>query len=469
MEDQRAVTHGEAAAAHGETAKHGHAPHSVTFAPVSQPIIGTVRVPGSKSITNRAVVCAALAQGRSELTGVLESEDTEVMVAAWQQLGVAMQWDKVACSLVIEGCAGQPPQPRGELFIANSGTSIRFLTAALAATHGDYILDGVPRMRERPIGDLINGLRTWGADVWSSNPDRSDCPPVHLRAVGLRGGKARVRGDVSSQFLSGMMMAAPYCQSDVQLEVEGALVSKPYVNMTAKVMEAFGVGVSIAQDGTFKIPAPQMYRGCRFAIEPDASAASYFLAAAAITGGTVRVLGLSMEALQGDVGFASVLEKMGCTVTTGDDYLEVSGRAKCGIDVDMNAISDTVQTLSVVALFAEGDTRVRGVAHNRHKETDRIGDLARELRRLGAEVAEHEDGLTIHPRPLRSCKVETYRDHRMAMSLALVCLKQPEVQILDPGCTNKTYPRYFDDLGALLGQSPRYSPSKGDHPKSDHR
>jgi len=436
-------------------------PRWVALSPAPGPITGRVRVPGSKSITNRALICAAMAQGHSVLHGALDSEDTVVMVEAWRQLGIAIAWDKVRQEMHVDGCAGQPPTPQGDLFIANSGTSIRFLTAALAATHGEYTLDGVPRMRQRPIGDLLRGLRAWGATLDSRNQELPDCPPVHLLARGLQGGNAEVRGDVSSQFLSGMMMAAPYCRNPVQITVQGELVSQPYVAMTAKVMHAFGVDVQSIEHRRYSIPAPCTYIGCEYSIEPDASAASYFFAVAAITGGSVRVLGLSMQAMQGDVGFARVLEKMGCRLESGEDYIEVSGRATQGIDIDMNAISDTVQTLASVALFAEGPTRIRGVAHNRHKETDRIGDLARELKRLGAQVVEHEDGLTIHPKPLTGCELETYRDHRMAMSLALVALKIPGIRILDPRCTEKTYPRFFEDLGALIGQQPSYGVELG--------
>jgi 3-phosphoshikimate 1-carboxyvinyltransferase len=423
---------------------------------VHAPVVGSVRVPGSKSITNRALICAAMAQGESRLTGVLESEDTQVMVDAWQLLGSPIEWDRSRCELTIQGCGGQPCVSKASLHVANSGTSIRFLTAALAATRGEYTLDGVARMRERPIGDLIQGLRSWGADIQSINTLRPDCPPVALNANGLSGGAASVRGDVSSQFLSGMLMAAPYCARDVEITVHGELVSTPYVDMTLAVMKSFGVTSDATDHHQFRIQAPQHYRGTLYAIEPDASAASYFLAVAAITGGSVRVLGLSRDSLQGDVRFADVLERMGCRVDWGKDWIEVSGHAMHGVDVDMNAISDTVQTLSVVALFAEGSTRIRGVAHNRHKETDRISDLARELRRLGAKVDEHADGLTIHPQPLRGCDIETYRDHRMAMSLALASLRVPGVRILDPRCTAKTYPNYFEDLAALLSQSPRY-------------
>ncbi len=444
----------------------GSSPRAVSVPIAQRPIDGNIRVPGSKSLTNRAVLCAAMAHGRSVLSGVLDSEDTQVMVEAWKQLGLRIDWDRDRCELVLEGCGGQPPINQGSLFIANSGTSIRFLTAALAATEGKYLLDGVPRMRERPIGDLIRGLRAWGADVVSQNPSNPECPPVLLHAHGLRGGASTVRGDVSSQFLSGMLMAAPYCQEDVHLAVEGALVSKPYVDMTLAVMERFGVKV-LRQLGpkeaehVYQIASGQSYQGIHYAIEPDASAASYFWAAAAITGGRVRVEGLGLDALQGDVAFVKVLEKMGSKVvfgqeSNGEAWIEVSGRASHGIDIDMSDISDTVQTLAAVALFAHGPTRVRGVAHNRHKETDRIGDLVQEIRRLGAEAQEHDDGLTIYPRELRGCEIQTYRDHRMAMSFALVAMKVPDCLVLDPRCTEKTYPRYFEDLGRMIGSPPKY-------------
>lgn len=381
------------------------------------------------------------------------------MVEAWRLLGLDIHWNKEACTLEIEGCSGQPPNPHGEMHIANSGTTVRFLTAALAATKGVYTLDGVARMRERPIGDLLDGLQKLGANVYSTNVHNPNCPPVRVVASGLQGGTTEVAGDVSSQFLSGLMMAAPYAKSSVCIRVVGELVSKPYVDMTASVMRSFGIEVTyqMGERGTeYHIDAPGCYVAQDFDIEPDASAASYFLGAAAITQGKVRVDGLSLDALQGDVLFAKVLESMGCKVTYGKDFIEVAGLPLKGIDVDMNAISDTVQTLAAVALFAKGPTRVRGVAHNRHKETDRIGDLACELRRVGAVVEEHEDGLTIHPSDLKGADMHTYHDHRMAMSLSLVGLRVPGVRILDPRCTEKTYPHFFEDLGALIGQVPRY-------------
>ncbi|MEQ1829448.1 MAG: 3-phosphoshikimate 1-carboxyvinyltransferase [Pirellula sp.] len=431
----------------------------VSFQPLACPISGRITVPGSKSITNRALICAAMASGESLLTGVLDSEDTRVMVDAWQLLGLDLTWNKEAKSLRIVGCAGQPPRPSATLYIANSGTTIRFLTAALAATQGEYLLDGVPRMRERPIGDLLDGLAGLGANVTSTNADRPNCPPVRVVATGLRGGETDVAGDVSSQFLSGMMMAAPYARKPVTIRVVGELVSEPYVNMTAAVMRSFGVTVECLQNESgrvVRIDAPQSYRECHYHIEPDASAASYFLGVAAIAGGRVRIDGLSFDALQGDVGFARVLESMGCHIASGPDFIELQSGPLKGIDVDMNSISDTVQTLAAVALFASGPTRVRGVAHNRHKETDRIGDLARELRRVGARVEEHDDGLTIHPSRLVGADLQTYRDHRMAMSLSLIGLRVPNIRIVDPKCTEKTYPEFFEDMGKLIGQTPKY-------------
>ena len=436
---------------------------AVSFQPALHPIAGRITVPGSKSITNRALICAAMADGTSVLQGVLDSEDTRVMVDAWMTLGLTIAWDKSAKTIRMTGCKGQPANTKGDLHIANSGTSIRFLTAALATTHGEYILDGVPRMRERPIGDLIDGLRGLGANVVSLNATHPNCPPVRVSANGLRGGIGSVAGDVSSQFLSGMMMASPYASSPVGIRVIGDLVSKPYVDMTAAVMKSFGVKVQMKQGRhgvEYSVDAPQSYVGCEYTIEPDASAASYFLGAAAITGGSMRVDGLGFDALQGDVQFAKVLAKMGCHVVSGNDFIEVSGTAAHGIDIDMNAISDTVQTLAAVALFAKGPTRVRGVAHNRHKETDRIRDLACELRRLGAAVDEHDDGLTIHPKPLTGVDLKTYQDHRMAMSLSLVGLRVPGVRILNPKCTEKTYPNFFEDMGMVLGQRPCFEGSE---------
>jgi 3-phosphoshikimate 1-carboxyvinyltransferase len=427
---------------------------SITIEP-SGPVRGAIRPPGSKSITNRALVCAALARGESTLTGALDSEDTRVMIDSLGRLGLKIEHDSPAATIRVLGCGGRIPAQGAELYVANSGTTIRFLTAVAALGHGAFRLDGTPRMRQRPIGDLLDALQQLGADVTCESPGR--CPPVVVRAAGLPGGRATVAGDISSQFLSGLLMAAPCADAPVELTVAGQLVSQPYVRMTLAVMEAFGAltpALSRKERETenldqFVIPAGCPYRGREYAIEPDASAASYFWAAAAITGGRVTVEGLSHHSLQGDVAFCDCLERMGCRVERGPDSITVEGRPLRGIETDMNAISDTVQTLAAVALAADRPTTIRGVAHIRHKETDRIGALASELRKLGASVDELPDGLRIVPGPLRPARIETYDDHRMAMSLALVGLIAPGVVILNPACTAKTYPAFFKDLARL--------------------
>jgi 3-phosphoshikimate 1-carboxyvinyltransferase len=391
-----------------------------------------------------------LAQGPSLLRGALESEDTLVMVQALRQLGIEIQEDWPSTVLRVTGCDGRLPATQAELYVANSGTTVRFLAATVALGQGTFRLDGTPRMRERPIEDLLQALAQLGVDAASENG--TGCPPVVIRAAGLTGGQARVRGDVSSQFLSGLLLAAPYAQQPVELIVEGELVSQPYIRMTLAVMEAFGVRVEEQGLRRFRIPN-RGYAGREYAIEPDASAASYFFAAAAITEGEVTVAGLSRDSLQGDVAFVDCLARMGCQVRHAADRITVTGGPLAGIEVDMNAISDTVQTLAAVALFAAGPTTVRGVAHIRHKETDRIAAVATELRKLGAQVQEFADGLRIDPCPLRPAEIATYHDHRMAMSLSLVGLRSPGVTILDPGCTAKTYPKFFEDLARITSST----------------
>jgi 3-phosphoshikimate 1-carboxyvinyltransferase len=375
-----------------------------------------------------------------------------VMIEALRALGIAIDHDPVDCTARVVGCGGELPANGAELYIANSGTTVRFLTALVALGHGCFRLHGTPRMHERPIQDLLDALAD--VDVNARSEAGNGCPPVLVDADGMRLDKVSIRADVSSQFTSALLLVAPSATSraggiPVEIEIAGGLVSKPYVEMTARVMEAFGATVERdAACQRFQV-ATCGYRACDYAIEPDASAASYFWAAAAIAGGRVRVEGLSEQSLQGDIGFCRCLEQMGCKVTYAADGITVAGGPLRGIDVDMNAISDTAQTLAVVALFANGPTRVRGVAHIRHKETDRIGDLARELRKLGALVDEHADGLTITPGTVKGAVLDTYNDHRMAMSLALAGLRVNGVEINDPDCTSKTYPGFFDDLARL--------------------
>jgi len=419
---------------------------AITITP-SGPIQGSIRPPGSKSITNRALVCAALAKGQSTLSGALDSEDTRVMIESLRYLGIAIECRDAGATLIVDGCGGRLLPDNADLFVANSGTTIRFLTAMVALGRGTFRLDGIARMHQRPIADLLDALNQLGAQARSEAGN--DCPPVIVEAKGLLGGTATIRGDISSQFLSGLLMVAPFAQESVRIEVDGPLVSQPYVDMTLEVIRAFGGKIQRTAASQFDMSPQQAYTSRLYLIEPDASAASYFWAAAAITGGTITVEGLSRDALQGDVAFCDCLGRMGCDVTYASDQITVIAGELSGIEVDMNAISDTVQTLAAVALFAKGPTTIRGVAHIRHKETDRIGDLACELRKLGAEVAEFEDGMRIMPGKLQGAQIDTYNDHRMAMSLALAGLKQPGVVINDPGCTEKTYPRYFSDLASL--------------------
>ncbi len=437
---------------------------------------GVIRPPGSKSLTNRALLCAAFAPGVSRLTGALRSEDTEVMLDALDAIGVGVEAGDGGESLRVEGRI-RPVDPGSEkpieLFVANSGTTIRFLTAALSAAGGHYLLRGVERMHQRPIADLTDAIRPVLAGAIETISS-GGCPPVRIDSSGWRGDTIEVAGSVSSQYLSGLMMAAPISssarrgdRSSTRIVVLGELVSRPYVDMTAAVMRSFGAEVTLVTDNLDENQSIAVeigeatFQPIEYAIEPDASAASYFWAAAAISGGRVRVAGLTRGALQGDVQFCEVLEQMGCAVDYGAEETTVKGGHLRGVDVDMNHISDTVQTIAVVALFADGPTRVRGVAHNRFKETDRIGDLACELRKLGAEVDEHDDGMTITPprdrTRLHGATLETYHDHRMAMSLSLAGLRITGVKIKNPACTSKTYPEFFADLEQLIGRAHRWA------------
>ena len=440
---------------------------SLEITPVTHPVRGTIRPPGSKSLTNRALIVAALAAGKSTLTGVLDSQDTRVMIDSLRRLGLSVTQDTERCVIDIVGCGGKPSPSISidsasgvadpiDLWLENSGTSIRFLTALCTLGNGRFRLDGNARMRERPIGELISALRQLGADVRCESD--TECPPAIVSASGLPGGETTVDGKISSQYLSALLMAAPCALNPVTIRIAGTLVSEPYVDMTLQVMRSFGASVQRDSDGAYRIP-PQTYRGIHYDIEPDASAASYFFAVAAVTGGRVTVEGLSKNSLQGDIGFVEALRQMGCAVTYGDNTTTVEapgpGASLRGIDVDMNAISDTAQTLAAVAPFAVGPTRIRNVGHIRHKETDRIAAVATELRRIGQLVDEHEDGLTIHPAAIQPATIHTYDDHRMAMSFAVTGLRGTGIRIADPGCTRKTYPRFFEDLQRLCGTSPQ--------------
>lgn len=441
-----------------------HYPERLEIVPLAKLPRAVVSVPGSKSITNRALVLAALLHG-FELRGALDSEDTEFMTQSLQVLGWLVHLDSDGTVRIGRDDWGNDDSSsflpsRADLFVGNSGTTMRFLCAFVSLGHGTYRLDGTPRMRQRPIEDLLSALRQLGVDAVSENGN--GCPPVIIRSQGLRGGRVRIKGDVSSQFLSGLLMVAPCANDETIIEVEPPLVSVPYVRMTIEMMRSFGFQVHVSDWTQFRIPANQDPRKqiiasgqdrplSTYAVEPDASAASYFWAAAAVTGGTVTVTDLTRQSIQGDIRFVDLLEQMGCRIEECSSGITVHGRPLRGIDVDMNDISDTVMTLGAVACFAEGPTTIRNVAHIRHKETDRIAALATELRRVGAEVEEFADGLRITPRPLHGASIKTYQDHRMAMSMALIGLKIPGVVIEDPGCVAKTYPGYWVDLERLRG------------------
>jgi 3-phosphoshikimate 1-carboxyvinyltransferase len=439
--------------------------------PVTHHLTATVRVPGSKSLTNRALLIAALAGGTSTLENALFSDDSRYFAAALQTLGFDVSLDPENLRMKVTGLGGRIPAKQAELFIGNAGTAARFLSAFLALGHGEYALDGDSRMRERPIGDLVDALTQLGAtittiDNWPKAASplsprervrvRTICPPLKIIASGLPGGKTKVAGDISSQFLSALLMVAPYAQSRVEIEVTTELNSKPYVDMTLSIMSDFGA--TVERDG-FKLFSihPNLYSPIpHYSIESDASAASYFFAAPAICGGTVAVENISRRSVQGDIAFLDVLAQMGCTVTETDHCLLVAAPTELrGLDVDMRDIPDTAQTLAAIAPFASTPTRIRGIASARVKETDRVHATCTELARLGVHVDEHEDGMTIYPcDELHPATVQTYNDHRMAMAFSLIGLRVPGIAIENPGCVSKTFPSYFDVLNSLRVPSP---------------
>ena len=430
-------------------------PNELAITPVQRPIQGRVRVPGSKSITNRAVICAALANGTSHITGALDSDDTRIMINGLQKLGFDINVDWKRHVITVRGAGGCIPAAQASIDCQASGTTMRFLTALVGLGHGQYVLDGTTRMRQRPIGDLLDALRTLGIDAEAGSP--GECPPVTVHSSGIKKSETRIQGNTSSQFASGLAIVAPCMPGGLLLELTGTLVSTPYLEMTRNIIESFG-GTCEARENNLWHILPTGYAARDFEVEPDASAASYFAAAAAITGGTVTLDGLCHTSIQGDIKFCEVLEQMGCVVTWSSDAssnpsVTIEGRPLQGIDIDMNAISDTVMTLAVVALFAKGPTIIRNVEHIRDKETDRIRDLACELQRLGANVEEHPDGLTIYPAPLRPAIIETYDDHRMAMSLSLAGLRSEGIRIIHPACVGKTFPDYWVVLENLTKHS----------------
>ncbi|MCU1484339.1 MAG: 3-phosphoshikimate 1-carboxyvinyltransferase [Actinomycetia bacterium] len=396
-----------------------------------------MKVPGSKSLTNRALVCAALADGTSTITGALVADDTAAMTDCLRGLGATVEWD--GTTVTVTGVAGRITVTSADIDARLSGTTSRFVLPLLALGAGRYRLDGREQLRRRPMGPSLEAMRDLGASV------EEEGEPGHLPVVvsgPVRGGEARVRGDLSSQFVSGLLLAAPAMPDGLRIELSSTLVAAPFVEMTAEVMRQFGAEV----DGLHVRPGA--YRAREYAVEPDASAASYFFAAAAITGRAVTVEGLGEGSLQGDLGFTEVLVEMGASVTVAESTTVVGDRLR-GIDVDLSTMPDMAQTFAVVAACAEGPSRVRGVEVIRGHETDRIHAVVTELRRCGVGAEETDDGFTIEPAPIRPATVQTYDDHRMAMSFALLGLREPGIEIADPGVVAKTFPGYWDALARL--------------------
>lgn len=427
--------------------------------PINHLLRATVRVPGSKSLTNRALLIASLSNGTTHLTNTLFSNDSCYFANALQTLGFGIQLDEINHEMTVTGLGGKIPANKAELFIGNAGTAARFLSAFLTLGKGEYILDGDSRMRERPIGDLIEALRSLGAklgpantDDWSLVTDYSPiCPPIKIIASGLLGGKTKIAGNISSQFLSALLMVAPYANSSIEIEVTTELNSRPYVDMTIGAMQDFGVQVKRQGYERFIVQLDHYLPLSTYQIESDASAASYFFAAPAICGGTVRVENISRKSRQGDIAFLDILQKMGCRVKEGVDFIEVTGaRSLKGIEVDMRDIPDMAQTLAVIAPFVASPTRISGIASARLKETDRVHATCTELTRLGIRVEEYADGMTIYPcNDIQPATVQTYDDHRMAMAFSLIGLRVPGIAIENPSCVSKTFPNFFQVLDSL--------------------
>jgi 3-phosphoshikimate 1-carboxyvinyltransferase len=449
---------------------------SLRITSIHRPLNASVYVPGSKSLTNRALLIASLANGTTRLTNALFSDDSKYFANALQTLGFNIQLDEANHEMTVLGLGGKIPATKAELFIGNAGTAARFLSAFLTLGNGEYVLDGEPRMRERPIGDLVAALTQLGCKIEpalqsddrpltidhgphlhltqvqvSSIVNGQICPPVKILASGLPGGKTKIAGNISSQFLSALLMVAPYAQSPVEIELTTNLNSKPYIDMTIAIMKDFGVEVERDSYERFTIQPSFFFPLSSYSIESDASAASYFFAAPAICGGTVRVENISLYSKQGDIMFLDILQQMGCEINEGANFIEVIGTSSLhGVDTDMRDIPDTVQTLAAIAPFASSPTRIRGIASARLKETDRVHATCTELMRLGVQVEEYQDGMTIYPcSTFKPASIQTYNDHRMAMAFSLIGLRFDGVTIENPACVSKTFPNYFEVLDTL--------------------
>jgi 3-phosphoshikimate 1-carboxyvinyltransferase len=425
-----------------------HMQESLILHPIAH-VEGTVNLPGSKSVSNRALLLAALAQGKTRLKNLLDSDDIKHMLHALTALGInyTLSADRTVCEITGNGAPLKAPDAL-ELFLGNAGTAMRPLAAALCLTDNDVVLTGEPRMKERPIGHLVDALRQGGAQI--DYLEQKEYPPLRIRG-GFIGGEVSVDGSVSSQFLTALLMAAPLAPENTVIVIKGELVSRPYIDITLHLMKTFGVTIDNDNYQRFSIRGNQRYVSPGdYLVEGDASSASYFLAAAAIKGGTVRVTGVGRHSVQGDIRFADVLEKMGAKIEWGDDYIACTHGTLHAIDLDMNHIPDAAMTIATTALFADGITVLRNIYNWRVKETDRLAAMATELRKVGAEVEEGHDFIRITPPAhIRSAEIGTYNDHRMAMCFSLAALSDTAITILDPKCTAKTFPDYFERLAAI--------------------
>ena len=404
-----------------------------------QNLQATVTVPGSKSYTNRALLIAGLADGECRLEKPLVSDDTKYMIRALKAFGIPVQEEKEA--FLISGKGGKLSASNKDIFMGNAGTTMRFLTTFSALAPGKTRLDGDERMRERPLADLLDCLTQMGVKAVSANGN--GCPPIDIEGGEVPGGEVQLAGDKSSQYLTSILLSAPYFKNDTCIHIQGDLTSKSYADITLDIMKTFGVHVDNESYQRFKVKAGDRYKAQTYRVESDWSSASYFLAAGAVTGGEVTLTDINPHSVQGDAQFTSVLEKMGCLVEKKSHSLHIKGNPLRGISINMNNMPDAVQTLAVTALFAEGETVIQGIGNLRIKETDRISALANELSRLGAKVETGEDFLIIRPGDYKGAEIETYNDHRMAMSFAVAGLKIPGTRIKNPECVEKSFPDFF--------------------------
>jgi len=418
----------------------------LTLNPIHK-INGEIFLPGSKSLSNRALLIAALANGVTKITNLLVSDDINHMLNALNTLGVKYTLSDCSTECTVTGNNGffNVNEPK-ELYLGNAGTAMRPLCAALAASEGEFVLTGEPRMKERPIGHLVDALVQLSADI--EYMENQDYPPVKIKGKALNGSSVSIDGSISSQFLTSILMIAPLLKTDTNINIEGELVSKPYIDITLDIMSRFGINVQNNDYQSFTVKGNQSYQSVKkYMVEGDASSASYFLAAGAIKGGEITVHGVGRLSVQGDKYFADILEKMGAEVIWGDESITVVGKPLTAVDMDMNHIPDAAMTIATTALFAQGTTTIRNIYNWRVKETDRLTAMATELRKVGAEVVEGEDYISITPpKSLKHAEIDTYNDHRVAMCFSLVALSDTPVTINDPKCTAKTFPDYFDKL-----------------------